>query len=100
MQADESAYLYTVLESRSDQIVRLVQNTGNPGVQAWLGGVPVQHQGRYSLKKGSYTLLIRLKAGEKPQSEDLCADLHFMPAAPTAAGDRQAWQQQLRWARP
>jgi methylphosphotriester-DNA--protein-cysteine methyltransferase len=39
-------------------------------------------------------------AGENPTAEDLCADLHFLPASETAEGDVKAYHDTLRRSKP
>jgi hypothetical protein len=81
-------------------VVRFLSHTDNPGVRVWLGGKPVKHQGRYRVARGEYTLLAELAAGKNPIAEDLCLDVQFVPAAPTAAGDVKAYRRALEEARP
>lgn len=98
--ADDAAWFYTILRCEADQVVRFLRDTKNPGVRCWLGGVPLEHQGRYRLPKGDLTFLAELSAGSAPKAEDLCLDVHFTPSAEDAKADVAAWQADLRAAQP
>ena len=97
---NSTVYYYTVMISEIEQTVRFHSVTENPGVSVWLGGVRVNHGGRYRLGKGEYTLLIEFKRGPRERTVDLCGNFYFVPAASTPADDLAAYRHDLEQIRP
>ena len=96
----DSIYFYTLLSADETRVVRFIRNTANAGVRVWLGGVPLDHQGRYRVTKGDHTLLAEFRPGNDAQAEDLCLDVRFVPSADAPADDVKAWRETLRHVEP
>jgi hypothetical protein len=81
--------------------VRFVSETKNPNVKAWLGGVPLKHQGRYRIPRGVVVLVAEITAPDGDvTANDLCLDFRLVPAADDAAADVAAWQADLKAVKP
>ena len=96
-----SQYYAVLMRCGNDRCVRFVSETKNPNVKAWLGGVPLKHQGRYRLAKGVYALVAEITAPDGDVSaNDLCLDFRLVPAADDAAVDVAVWQADLKSVKP
>ena len=94
--ADQAVYVYMIMRSSRPRTVRFVRNTKHPGVKAWLGGVPLEQQGRYKLAEGDYTFLGEIRGGGDVDADDYCLDCYFLPAADDGKADLAAYYDELR----
>ena len=97
--ANQAVYVYMIMRSGRPQTVRFVLNTKHSGVKAWLGGVLLEHQGRYKLAEGDYTFLGELRGGGDVDADDYCLDCYFLPAADDGKADLAAYYDELRSAK-
>ena len=95
--AGQSATFATVVRISRPMTVRFLSHTSSPRVRAWLGGVALRHQQRYTLEPGEYAYIGEMDLGEA--SDDVRFDFYFVRSAEDPRQDVAAWREDLRGAR-